>query len=71
MNALVDVGDVDAKAARLQVGINAECTEADVTANLLAEITCEHDKKLIADLIVQLFTIYRKLYRVCLKTVTK
>lgn len=57
----VDVGDVDAKASKLQIDINGNCEHETVKTELLQKLP-DSDKELVADLIVQLFTLYRKLY---------
>ena len=58
----VDIGNVDEKAARLQVEVDEEICQQKICDNLLPEIKDEKDKKLIADFIQQLFIVYRKLY---------
>eukprot|EP00050_Salpingoeca_kvevrii_P006445 m.289422 g.289422 ORF g.289422 m.289422 type:complete len:1078 (+) comp12131_c0_seq1:124-3357(+) len=57
----VDVGDVDAKALRLEVCPDTEVTEALVTEKLLSTTPAER-KAILAQFIAALFKIYRDLF---------
>ena len=59
----VDVGDVDAKATRLQVDIDAELTMEDITKSKLLEGIDNFERKVkLCGFMVALFSVYRKLH---------
>ncbi|XP_006032827.1 ATP-citrate synthase isoform X1 [Alligator sinensis] len=57
----VDVGDVDAKAQKLLVGVNEKLTESDVKKHLLVHAP-EDKKDILASFISGLFNLYEDLY---------
>lgn len=57
----VDVGDVDAKAVKLEVPVDTSITAADVEKHLLGEIAAEK-KKRVAEFVYQLYQFYVDLY---------
>uniref|UniRef100_A0AAY4AA59 ATP-citrate synthase n=1 Tax=Denticeps clupeoides TaxID=299321 RepID=A0AAY4AA59_9TELE len=57
----VDIGDVDAKAQKLLVGVDEKLTEEAVTEQLLQHVAGDK-KKVLASFIVGLFNLYEDLY---------
>ena len=57
----VDIGDVDAKAAFIDIEID-QLPDKDSISSLLGEVNCEKSKELISEFLIQLFQVYRDLY---------
>lgn len=57
----VDIGDVDSKAKFIDVNIEDELTH-DTVLSLLTELDGKSERGLIADFLVALFSVYRKLF---------
>lgn len=62
----VDIGDVDSKASRLQVGINENIDSSAVETQLLAQLPEKH-RGLVASFITGLFDLFRDLHFVYLE----
>ncbi|EDW02551.1 ATP-citrate synthase isoform X2 [Drosophila grimshawi] len=58
----VDIGDVDAKAVKLDVPVDSELSLADVKTTLLKAITDESKKERIANFIYALYATFAELY---------
>lgn len=58
----VDIGDVDEKAVSLDVDVDQKLKKNDVEEKLLAGVKDADQKALVAEFIVGLFAVYRKLY---------
>lgn len=57
----VDIGDVDAKAVKLDITLGEKISPADVASKLLAKVP-DSAKKCLTDFIVQLYTVYQDLH---------
>ncbi|EDW72064.1 uncharacterized protein Dwil_GK10643 [Drosophila willistoni] len=58
----VDIGDVDAKAVKLDVPVNSKLAQADVKSKLLKEVTDSAKKERIANFITALYATFVDLY---------
>ena len=58
----VDVGDVDAKALRLDVGVNAPFPSREVWAETLLKHVSEAKKEVLVDFLVRLYSVYVDLH---------
>ncbi|CAG5111222.1 Oidioi.mRNA.OKI2018_I69.chr2.g5550.t1.cds [Oikopleura dioica] len=58
----VDIGDVDDKAVSLDVDVDQAIEKAEVEEKLLGGVKDSAQKSLVAEFIVGLFSVYRKLY---------
>ena len=58
----VDIGDVDDKAVSMDVDVDQSIEKKDVELQLLGGVKCAAQKALVAEFIVGLFAVYRKLF---------
>lgn len=57
----VDIGDVDAKAVKMDVAVDEEVNPADIEAKLLQNVSADA-KKILTGFIASLYKVYRDLY---------